>query len=67
MTGAISVEQEATFTETYDRLATAWLQREDLRLAGAEILDLYQSSLRLSQAREETWAWWRKNRFQGVR
>jgi hypothetical protein len=67
MTGAIPSEQAATFTTIYDRLARAWADHEDLRLAGAEISDLYQSSLHLSKARDEMWAWWRKNRLQGVR
>ena len=67
MTGAFPSKQETGFAETYDRLANAWVRHEDLRLAGATIPELYQSSLHLSEARNEMWAWWRKNRFQGVR
>ena len=66
MPGAIPSEQTATFTENYDRLARVWADHEDLRLAGAEISDLYRSSLNVSEARDERWAWWRENRFQGV-
>lgn len=67
MTGAFPSEQETSFAETYDRLARAWSSHEDLRFAGAPISDLYQSSIDLSEARNEMWAWWRENRFQGVR
>ncbi|CAN5852213.1 hypothetical protein BH23ACT4_BH23ACT4_13190 [soil metagenome] len=67
MTGANPTEQEATFAETYDRLARAWVDREDLRFADTTISDLYQSSLRLSEARDGMWAWWRQYRVQEVR
>jgi hypothetical protein len=67
MTGAKPSEQEATFADTYDRLARAWVDHEDLRLAGATIPELYRSSLNLGDARDEMWAWWAKFRFQGVR
>lgn len=67
MTGAKPGGVDATFTETYERLARAWADHEDMRRAGAAIPDLYRSSLHLSEARDQMWAWWRKNRFQGVR
>lgn len=67
MTDAIPSEQEARFAETYDRLATAWSSHEDLRFAGASIPELSESSIELSEARSEMWAWWREHRLEGVR
>ncbi|MEX1093882.1 MAG: hypothetical protein WEB67_11100 [Acidimicrobiia bacterium] len=67
MTGAKPSEQEATFAETYDRLARAWADHEDLRHAGATIPEQYRSSLRLSEARDEMWSWWAKFRIQRLR
>ncbi len=67
MTGAKPGEQETTFGETYERLARAWTGHEDLRQAGATIPELYRSSLHLSEARDEMWAWWADYRLQAVR
>jgi hypothetical protein len=67
MTGALPSEQETTFAETYDRLAMAWSNHEDLRFAGAPIPELNQSSIDLNNARNEMWARWRENRIQEVR
>lgn len=67
MRDAFPSEQATGFAETYDRLASAWVSHEDLRHAGATIPALYESSLHLSEARNEMWDWWRKNRLQGVR
>ncbi len=67
MTAEKPNDKEATFAENYERLARAWVEHEDLRLAGASISDLYRSSLHLSEARDQMWAWWSKYRLQGVR
>lgn len=67
MTGASRSEPETAFTQHYERLATAWVNHEDLRRSDASIADLSRSSLALDQARSAMWDWWSDNRIQGVR
>lgn len=55
-------EQSTTFDELYRNLATTWDQHEQLRLAGAPIVALAQSSILVHDARAQMWDWWKQNR-----